>query len=118
MMRACLYCGASVAYDGPSVFVLRISEPGGSAVYLRWCMLCADADPLHLALAEADTFEDDSQYAKAYLAIQQRTAMLGADALRARIDVRREPRDPTLTLRGHGLSWGRLETRQPGQRHS
>ena len=49
---------------------------------------------------------------------QELAAMLGADALRARIDVRREPRDPTLTLRGHGLSWGRLETRQPGQRHS
>lgn len=112
MMRACLYCGASVAYDGPSVFVLRISEPGGSAVYLRWCMLCADADPLHLALAEADTLEDDSHYAQAYLAIQQRAAMLGADALRARIDVRREPRYSTMTLRGAGLSWGRLALRK------
>ena len=111
MTRACVYCGASVAYDGPTVFLLRIAEQGGSAVYLRWCMPCAETDPLHLALAEADTSAEDVQYAQAYLAIQERAAALGADALRARIDVRREPRDRNLTLRGAGLSWGRLATR-------
>lgn len=109
--HACVYCGASMPHDGPGMLLLRVSEPGGSAVYLRWCMPCAETDPAHIALAEADLSPDDEPYARAYLDLHTRTAALGPDALRARIDVRREPADPRLTLRGDGLAWGILSRR-------
>lgn len=111
----CCYCGQRVAHGDR--FDLSLERRDAERVVLRWHLApCAAEDPLHLALADAlrlpDGPEGDDAARAAYLAVRDRVAAeQGAEGLRACIDVRRDLADPRWTLRGPGLSWGRLTPR-------
>lgn len=111
MTHRCVYCGARVSWDGPAVFSLRIGRKGDAQVWLRWCMPCADADPLQHACAQADAADSDDAFVGAYLAIAERIARDEPLELRDRIDIRSDTRRLGLTLRGAGDAWGRLSRR-------
>jgi hypothetical protein len=103
-------------HDSAATFTLNLSEPGrGPWVVLRWHLAsgCAEADPLHMEIADADRLpsggDGDLLVAAAYLRLLDRLgAEHGPDVLRAAVTVRRDAPDPRMTLRGPGLRWGRL----------
>lgn len=109
----CVLCGELVAAAGPNVMDLTLTSPErrGSCVVLRWCRGCFIADPLHVAMAEADATGTDEDFARCYLAIIDRCVAESPAQLRARVDVRRDTDMPGMTLRGRGESWGRITRR-------
>lgn len=109
----CVLCGELVAAAGPGVFDLTMGADNrrGSCVTLRWCRPCAEADPLHMAMAEADADGTDDDFARCYLAIIDRCRADAPAQLRARVDVRRDTDMPGMTLRGRGDAWGRIMRR-------
>lgn len=108
----CVYCGDLVPAAGRRVFDFCMGGANrrGSCVTMRWCLPCAEADPLQMAMAEADNGTDDD-FSRAYLAIVERCATETPEQLRARIDVRRDTEMPGMTLRGRGVAWGRISRR-------
>jgi hypothetical protein len=118
----CCFCFALLppVIEADSREVLEVAIVGlaaGSRVLLRWCMPCAEADPMHLDLAAAlglpDGEDGDLEVARAHIALVDRIAeQRGANGLRACVDVRRDNDDPRVTLRGDGLEWGRLSARR------
>ena len=109
----CVLCGELVAAAGPGVFDLTMGADNrrGSCVTLRWCRTCAEADPLQMAMAEADADGTDDDFARCYLAIIDRCRAEAPAQLRARVDVRRDTDMPGMTLRGRGDDWGRITRR-------
>ena len=116
---ACCFCGERMPKFGPEVFTLNMGEPaGGPRVVLAWHLRrgCAEADPLHIEIADAtalpDGREGDDLIAGAYLRLLDRIgSQRGAEGLRAAIDIRRDIGSLTVTLRGPGRSWGRRSLR-------
>lgn len=106
----CVYCGLALLRHAPGVLTLDLQHGGAERIRMSWHMRCAELDELHLAFADAvsapDSPESDRECLAIYKLIHDRIARSGAAALRARIDVARDYRDPAFTLRGAGLLWG------------
>lgn len=113
MLTRCLHCLAPIS-PGAEVLTPRLTGSHGEVLDLSWHMYgCAEADPLHLELADAlDSCGPEAlrRTRELYTAIRERTVeRLGTrapDFLRQCIIVRRDFNDPRVTLRGRGLAWG------------
>ena len=111
----CPWCGERIGPTG--ALKVKIERPGREAVVLRWHMPdCAEADPLHMQLADAiglpDNAEGDDATRVAYVALVSRAREQGSDALREIIDIPRDIPNAAQTLRGPGLAWGVLSRQQ------
>lgn len=126
----CAWCGQRCARTD---FYMQIDSPStGAAVILWWHetptgAACVDADPEAQALVNAEGAFDVSRPAgeravggtldvapdaddvclSAYMTIHARVLERGPATLRATIDVKRDHREATFTLRGPGEYWGR-----------
>lgn len=108
----CAWCREPLGLRGG--FILSVEGPSGEKVRMGWHVegrTCADDDPLQAAMADAVGLPDgpdaDAACRLAYLAIRDRAATYGADALRHVVDVRSDFTMGPRTLRGPGLRWGR-----------
>ena len=113
MNHQCLLCGSPVHDRGEHVFALDIRDPDGARIVLRWHPSCAQADALHLRMADALGLPDDQTEATtaAYVALWERALKRGTDHLVAAIDIRRDVPSMKVTMRGAGDAWGRLSRR-------
>lgn len=126
----CAHCFKPIRQGGPDVLVVQMRGWRGETIELRWHLpdtsipglvqsACAETDDLHMALADAlnqpDGHDSDRATEVAYMAIRDRAAAEGVDVLRGVVHVRTDIPGPK-TLRGPGLTWGRLAPRAPQRR--
>ena len=110
----CALCFGVVA---PRDYALDICHPSGAPrVVIRWHSEGCIDDPVQEPFADAVADDDDANpeaVERAYLALLDALlARHGAGAFRHVVDVRVDVRDPRMTLRGPGASWGRLSPRR------
>lgn len=111
----CAWCGEVVPHGGPTVYRLDIDSPGGRVVIGWHRPACLEADPSQEPFADACSLDDgpaaEEATTTAHLAMLATLRARHGERVREVVQVRREPADPTMTLRGHGDAWGRCTRR-------